>query len=259
MRDITEQKQLEEQLRQSQKLEAVGQLTGGIAHDFNNLLTLIIGYTEMLVDQLDQHPSMRQQAEKALQAAERGADLTHRLLSFSRRQSLAPKEVRVDDLIADMESLWQRSIGEMIRINLALDSAAWSIEIDRTQLEAALLNLCLNARDAMEGGGEIEIRTQAGPASALDFTNGLDLPPGDYLGIVVSDTGRGMTEHERQHAFEPFFTTKEVGKGSGLGLSMVFGFVKQSGGHIAIHSTPGKGTQIALFFPSFQQLAETGT
>jgi signal transduction histidine kinase len=248
IRDATVERQLQEQLRQSQKLEAVGQLTGGISHDFNNLLTVILGSAETLVDSLESDPQHRRHAEMILNAAERGAQLTNRLLSFSRRQPLLPKKVNVSDLLFGMEDLLRRSITQDVEIEIKTSVTPSIMEVDAAQLESAILNLALNSRDAMPNGGTLRIETSqlivSDDAQAIPD----ELQPGSYLSIAVSDDGEGMDENQITHAFDPFFTTKEVGKGSGLGLSMVFGFVKQSGGHITIDSAQGKGTTIKMIF-----------
>ena len=247
MTDVTEQRKIEAQLRQSQRLEALGQMTGGIAHDFNNLLTIIIGSTELMEETEDQ--SFREMAELARAAAERGAELTSRLLAFSRQQPLDPKAIDINLLISSMDGLIRRAIGARLEIKTTLGDNLWQVLVDRSQLENALLNLAINARDAMPNGGCLAIETSnirmddAGVAGEAGFA------PGDYLLITVSDTGTGMDKETLSRAFEPFFTTKDVGKGSGLGLSMVYGFVKQSHGHIRIHSELGQGTAFKIYLP----------
>jgi PAS domain S-box-containing protein len=245
--DVTEQRKLEAQLRQSQRLEAVGQMTGGIAHDFNNLLTVIIGNAELLEETEDQF--RRQLAEMVRETAERGAELTSRLLAFSRQQPLDPKAIDINALISKTERLIRRAIGGSLEITIVLGDGLWNAYVDPPQLENALLNLAINARDAMPKGGRLTIETsniRIGDAAVADHA---DLAPGDYLLITVSDTGAGMDKHTLAHAFEPFFTTKEVGKGSGLGLSMVYGFVKQSRGLVRILSELGRGTAVEMFLP----------
>ena len=249
MNDITERVQLEERLRQSQKLEAVGQLTGGIAHDFNNLLTVILGNAELLREALRKDPDLGMLAEMTGTAAERGAELTRRLLAFSRRQPLEPRVLDPNALLSGMEGMLRRTLGEHVNIAIARAHDLWLTEVDAGQLEAAILNLALNARDAMPDGGALTIET-ANAALDDDYAAAeIDLVPGQYVVVVVTDTGHGMTPQTVARAFEPFFTTKEIGKGSGLGLSMVFGFVKQSGGHVRIYSEPGLGTAVKLYFP----------
>ncbi|GAC1036644.1 PAS domain-containing protein [Pseudomonas sp. No.117] len=244
---------MEEALRQSQKMEAVGQLTGGIAHDFNNLLTGILGSLELLDLRLRQGrlQDLGRYTGTARSAAERAAALTHRLLAFSRRQTLDPQPVALAQLVIGLEDLIQRSIGPQIVLEHAADPQLWLTHIDASQLENALLNLCLNARDAMPEGGRIRIvlanETLADP-QAEQFT----LPAGDYVRLTVGDTGSGMSDEVRARAFDPFFTTKPLGQGTGLGLSMVHGFVLQSGGEIRIDSAPGEGTQVHLYLPRYR-------
>ena len=244
--DVTQQRKVEAQLRQSLRLEAVGQMTGGIAHDFNNLLTIIIGNTELIEE--TGGPSLRVLAEVARKAAERGAELTGRLLAFSRQQPLDPKAIDINLLIAKMDGLIRRAIGGQLEIKTVLPGNLWHVFVDPSQLENALLNLAINARDAMPDGGRLTIETgniRMDEAAVADR----DLAPGDYLLVTVSDTGTGMDKDTLARAFEPFFTTKEVGKGSGLGLSMVYGFVAQSRGHVRIHSEPGQGTCVRIYLP----------
>ena len=247
-RDITEQVELERRLRESQKLEAVGHLTGGVAHDFNNLLTVILGNAEMLVE-LSTDPKLQPLAELTLSAAQRGAELTRHLLAFARRQPLAPKATDLNQLAEAMQALVRRTLPENIELSFVPDPGLGIAEVDAGELDTALLNLVVNARDAMPGGGKLTIET-ANKVLDDDYADRhSDVVAGDYVMIGVSDTGIGMTQETLQRAFEPFFTTKGVGKGSGLGLSMVFGFTKQSGGHIKIYSEPGEGTTVKLYFP----------
>jgi PAS domain S-box-containing protein len=248
-RDISERVAAEERLHRAQRLEAVGQLTGGIAHDFNNLLTVIMGNSDMLVRALGDRATLRRQAELSLEAARRAADLTAQLLAFARRQTLAPKAVEPNRLILDMRELIRRTIGAHIDIALRLAERPWRCKVDSTQLETALLNLALNARDAMPEGGTLTMATSHRTIEAVGNGMAADLPPGDYVVIDVSDTGTGMSPEVLERVFEPFYTTKGIGKGSGLGLAMVYGFVKQSGGHVAIQSEPGRGTVVSLLFP----------
>jgi len=252
-RDITELKQREDQLRQAQKMEAVGQLTGGVAHDFNNLLTAIIGNLEMACLHLDGDNEVRPLIETASRAAERGATLTQHLLAFARRQPLAPERVDVGELLANMSALLERTLGSDIAIEVAVDEALWPVRADASQLQNAILNLAINARDAMPEGGRLTIsagnRQIAAGGMRADDEEDSGPPGGDYVAVSVADTGTGMTEETLKRAFEPFFTTKDVGRGSGLGLSMVFGFAKQSGGHASAESRPGDGTTIRLLLP----------
>jgi PAS domain S-box-containing protein len=245
--DITEQRRTEERLRQSQKMEAVGQLTGGIAHDFNNLLTVILGNAEILVDDPANPALTRTLSQMIVEAAEKGAELTQHLLAFGRRQSLKPVRVSLDHVVRGMTPLLQRTLGEHIELRAELAHSLYSALTDRTLLESAILNLAVNAKDAMPQGGTLTITTG-------ETTAGLDqgaLPIGqDVVFITVSDTGCGMSPEVLSRAFEPFFTTKEVGRGSGLGLSMVYGFAQQSGGHVQIESAPDKGTAVTILLPA---------
>lgn len=248
MRDISERIAMERRLRETQKLEAVGHLTGGIAHDFNNLLTVILGNAEILAESIDD-PELRPLAEVTLSAAERGAELTKRLLAFARRQPLAPKPTNVNQLVEAMQGIVRRTLPESIDVEFNADPDLGLIKIDAGELDSALLNLVVNARDAMEGEGKLVIETantSLGTDYALRYP---EVVPGEYIMLRVTDTGIGMDAVTVGRAFEPFFTTKPVGKGSGLGLSMVFGFTKQSGGHIEIRSELGVGTEIKLYFP----------
>ena len=246
--DISERMELEERLRESQKLEAVGHLTGGVAHDFNNLLTVILGNAEMLAEAISDR-QLRPMAEMTLSAAQRGAELTGRLLAFARRQPLDPKPTDLNQLVDVMQALIRRTLPENIELEFALDPELGITEIDTGELDAALLNLVINARDAMQSGGKLTIETADVVLDSHYAAHNPEVVPGDYVMVAVSDTGTGMTPETVRRAFEPFFTTKPVGKGSGLGLSMVFGFTKQSGGHIKIYSEPGEGTTVKLYFP----------
>lgn len=247
---IAQRQQAEEALRQSQKMEAVGQLTGGIAHDFNNLLTGIIGSLELLEVRLRQGRTadIQRYVAAAQGASKRAAALTHRLLAFSRRQTLDPKPTDVNRLVMDMEELIRRTVGPQIALEVVTAGGLWSTRIDASQLESALLNLCINARDAMPAGGRITIET-ANKWLDDHAAAERDLPPGQYLSLCVTDTGTGMTPEVIARAFDPFFTTKPIGQGTGLGLSMVYGFVRQSGGQVRIYSEVGHGTTICLYLP----------
>ena len=243
----------EEALRQSQKMEAVGQLTGGIAHDFNNMLTGIIGSLELLrrriargkLDDLDGLIDL------GVTSANRAAGLTHRLLAFSRRQSLDSKPVEINQLVTSMGELLQRSINESIVLDMRLDSQLWTAEADPNQLESALLNLVINARDAMPGGGKLVVETTNRHLDNVFTAAYGTLKPGDYVELSVSDTDCGIPEHLMGRVFDPFFTTKPIGQGTGLGLSMIYGFARQSHGHVTLHSEVGKGTTVSLFLPRF--------
>ncbi|HUK60135.1 MAG TPA: PAS domain S-box protein [Stellaceae bacterium] len=248
VRDTTERHRLEEVLRQSQKMEAVGQLTGGIAHDFNNLLTVILGNLETVQRRLPAG-DVRKFIDSAVRGAERAATLTQRLLAFSRRQPLAPRPLDPNRLVGGMSDLLLRVIGESVAVETVLSRNIWRISADTNQLESAILNLAVNARDAMADSGKLTIATANVTIAAGEAEADPDLVSGQYVMISVSDTGQGMTPEIRAHAFEPFFTTKETGRGSGLGLSQVYGFVKQSGGGVMIGSEPGHGTTVRLYLP----------
>jgi PAS domain S-box-containing protein len=245
-RDLTERRAAEEQLRQAQKMEAIGQLTGGVAHDFNNLLTAIIGNLEILETLLPAGDPGRRYAEGALRAASRGARLTEHLLAFSRRQEIRPEIVSLSDLLRENLMLCQKTVGEGIEIALELQDEVWSCQIDPTQFGAAILNLAANARDAVGRSGRLILRTENVTTAGGDA---VDQPAGDYVVLSVTDTGSGMSAEVRERAFEPFYTTKEVGKGTGLGLSQVYGFAKQSGGVARIESKIGKGTTVRIYIP----------
>jgi signal transduction histidine kinase len=251
--DITQQLALEQQLKQSQRLEAVGKLTGGIAHDFNNILTIIQGNSELLVEDLADNEPLRMMAEMTLTAAKRGAELTHRLLVFARRQPLEPKVVDANDLLTGMGSLLRRTLSEDIDIELVRGANLWLSLVDTSQLEEAVLNLCINARDAMQGGGRIIIETANTQLDEDYAVAHADLISGEYVMVAVSDTGMGISPENLDRVFDPFFTTKDVGNGTGLGLSMVYGFIKQSRGHIEIYSEVGKGTAVKMFLPRSEQ------
>jgi PAS domain S-box-containing protein len=251
-RDVTERKQLEEQLRQSQKMEAVGQLTGGLAHDFNNLLTGIIGGLELLQNRVAQGRlnDLDRYITAAQGASKRAAALTHRLLAFSRRQTLSPKPTDVNRLIGGIEDLVRRTVGPEITVEIIAAGGLWNTLVDQNQLENALLNLCINARDAMPGGGRVTIETGN---KWLDrrAARDRDLAPGHYVSLCVSDTGSGMPPEVVARAFDPFFTTKPIGQGTGLGLSMIYGFVRQSGGQVRIYSEMGQGAMVCLYLPRY--------
>ncbi|MDB5985774.1 MAG: hybrid sensor histidine kinase/response regulator [Nevskia sp.] len=248
-RDITERKRTEENRRQSQQLEALGQLTGGVAHDFNNLLTVIQGNAELLSEQLRSQPPQRKLAEQIGQAAQRSADLTRRLLAFARKQLLAPRAVNLNHLLTEMEPLLRRTLGGHIEIELVCGDGLWTTLVDPGQLESAVLNLCINARDAMPAGGRLVIETRNLQIDAAHAARYGELGVGAFVSLVVSDQGSGISVAHLPHVFEPFFTTKEQGKGTGLGLAMAYGFVKQSHGHIAIESESGKGTRVSIYLP----------
>jgi signal transduction histidine kinase len=249
----------EESLRQSQKMEAVGQLTGGIAHDFNNLLTGIIGSLDMMQRKLarGQQVDVNSYVSAAMAAANKAAALTHRLLAFSRRQALDPRPVNANRLVKDMEELLRRTLGEAIELEILTDPDLWLTRCDQNQLESALLNLTINARDAMVQGGKLTIETSnAHLGNALEARL-RDVEPGDYIAICVTDTGCGMTPEVVSRAFDPFFTTKPIGQGTGLGLSMIYGFTRQSGGYARIQSEVDRGTTVKLYLPRYHGEHET--
>lgn len=254
-RDLTEKRNVEAQLRQSQKMEAIGQLTGGIAHDFNNLLQVVIGSLEGLqrrvgnFDRMPQGADMTRFVDNALRGAERAANLTRRLLAFSRRQALDAKPTDIGKLVSGMSELLRRTLGEAISIETVNAAELWRVSVDANQLESALLNLAVNARDAMPGGGKLTIETAHCMLDEAYVSRYEGLEAGQYVMIAVSDTGTGMTKDVLERAMEPFFTTKDVGQGTGLGLSQVYGFVKQSGGHVRIYSEANEGTTVKLYLP----------
>ena len=258
-RDIGDMRRLEEQLRQAQKMEAVGQLTGGIAHDFNNLLTGVTGSLELLQARVEQgrFEAVERYVSAAQGAARRAAALTQRLLAFSRRQTLDPRPVSLNRLVADMEELVRRSMGPAITTEVVGAAGLWAVLVDVNQVENALLNLCINARDAMPDGGRLTIETAN---KWLDdrAAGQRDLPAGQYVSLCVTDTGTGMTPEVATRAFDPFFTTKPMGEGTGLGLSMIYGFARQSGGQVRIYSEVGQGTTMCLYLPRHYGEAEAG-
>jgi signal transduction histidine kinase/CheY-like chemotaxis protein len=240
----------EDQLRQAQKMEAVGQLAGGIAHDFNNLLTIVLGNLETARRRLGEvDPRVERGIGQAIEAGRRAASLTHRLLAFSRQQPLAPTSLDVNRLVAGMSELMHRSLGETVDIETILGAGLWHALVDANQLENAILNLALNARDAMPTGGKLTIETANAFLDDTYAARQPELKPGQYVMVAVSDTGVGMPPDVVARAFEPFFTTKPTGKGTGLGLAQVYGFLKQSGGHASIYSEPGQGTTVKLYLP----------
>jgi hypothetical protein len=256
-RDVTAEKAAAERLRateeallQSQKMEAVGQLTGGIAHDFNNLLTGIVGSLDLLQTRLNQGrtDNVARYINAAMTSANRAAALTHRLLAFARRQPLIPKNVDVNQLVVSLEDLLRRTIGETIDLGIVAAEDLWSTLCDPNQLESALLNLAINARDAMPDGGKLAIATSNARLDSVTADTPA-LSPGDYVCITVTDTGVGMSAEVAARAFDPFFTTKPIGQGTGLGLSMIYGFARQSNGHVTIDSKVGQGTTVRLYLP----------
>ncbi len=247
--NITEQKALEQQLQRAQRMEAVGQLTGGVAHDFNNLMAIMIGNAELLEERVGHDLEALQHVGSIIRAVDRGSALTSRLLAFSRQQALSPEDADIGDLIDGVHDLLERTLGETVDLRILPAPDLWPATIDPHQFENSLINLAINARDAMPAGGTLSIETANVTLDETFAAQHDEVIPGDYVRIAVSDTGEGMTPEVQSKVFEPFFTTKEVGKGSGLGLSMVYGFAKQSGGHVTIYSEAGHGTTICLFLP----------
>ncbi len=261
-RDITERKQAEEelkesehQLRQAQKMEAVGRLSGGVAHDFNNLLSVIIGYADELDPSRNDTEKLRRNAEQIKKAGLRAASLTRQLLAFSRQQVLQPKILELNAAVADLAKMLKRLIGADIELTLSLDPAAGRVKADPSQLDQVIVNLVVNARDAMPEGGKLMIATANAEVNERQAARMHNMQPGSYVQLTVTDTGTGMDAETLAHIFEPFFTTKEKGKGTGLGLSTVYGIVKQSGGYIWVDSAPGKGTSFKIFLPRETEMA----
>lgn len=246
VRDITALKKTREHLAQSQKMEALGQLTGGVAHDFNNLLSVIVGNTELVQDKVEGGDEF---VDNILRSAARGAELTQRLLSYSRSQTLRPKAINLVTFGLDIEGYLSRMLGEMVELSMEMDSQLWAADVDPGQLENAILNLAINSRDAMEQGGPLKITARNITFDDFDRDRPADLAAGDYVALSVEDSGAGMPDTVLASAYQPFFTTKPMGEGSGLGLSMVYGFARQSGGDISIKSVLGQGTSVTLFLP----------
>jgi PAS domain S-box-containing protein len=254
--DITKRRALEAQLRQAQKMESVGRLAGGIAHDFNNMLGVILGYSEVLEDRLEENPELRRHAEQIKKAGLHAASLTRQLLAFSRQQVLEPRVLNLNTVVAEMEKMLRPLIGEDIELATALDPQLGQVKADEGQIGQVIMNLAVNARDAMPDGGKLVIETRN---IELDEEYALRHPPtvpGNYVMLVMTDTGVGMNMQTQAHIFEPFFTTKEVGKGTGLGLATVYGVIKQSGGHIWVYSEPGLGSTFTVYLPRVEQAVQ---
>ena len=247
--DVTDRRRTEEQLRQSQKMEAIGNLTGGMAHDFNNLLGVVVGNLELARERLGDDEDLQELVSEALDAAWRGADLTRRLLAFARRQPLRPAQIDVNALVGDTVRLLHRLLGEDTEVQLNLGADIWPVVADPAQLESSLANLATNARDAMPGGGRLIIGAENRELDEDYAATHPEVVAGLYAMIEVSDNGTGMSAETIAQIFDPFFTTKEAGKGTGLGLSSVFGFIKQSGGHVSVYSEVGVGTTFRLYLP----------
>jgi signal transduction histidine kinase len=254
--EIEERRRTEDALRQAQKMQAVGQLTGGVAHDFNNVLTVIGANLEILHDRLTDSPKLHRLVAAASRAVDRAAKLTQQLLAFSRKQRLEPRPINLNAIIEGVDDLLRRTVGESIELTKSLPDELWPALADPNQVETVLLNLVINARDAIEGSGRIAISTRNFVADEDYASTATDAAPGEYVEFCVADTGSGMPEEVKARAFEPFFTTKEVGKGSGLGLSMVYGFVRQSNGHVRLDSEEGHGTTVRIYLPRALQQAE---
>ncbi|MEW5977690.1 MAG: PAS domain S-box protein [Acidobacteriota bacterium] len=248
-RDVTRERVLEEQFRQSQKMEAVGRLAGGVAHDFNNLLTAILGYSEMILIRLDPNDPLRDDLEEIKAAGDRATALTRQLLAFSRRQVLQPQILDLNSIVANMHKMLQRLIGEDVSLKIHLEPTLWRVRADPGQIEQVLMNLAVNARDAMPDGGALTIETSNVGAESGELLRLRGVAPGDYVQLSVADTGEGMDEETRLRCFEPFFTTKDQGKGTGLGLSTVYGIVQQSEGHIFVESERGRGCRFVVYLP----------
>jgi nitrogen-specific signal transduction histidine kinase/ActR/RegA family two-component response regulator len=249
-------KRSEEQLRQSQKLEAIGRLAGGLAHDFNNILTAITGYSDLVLRRLGSVDPLRRSVEEIRRAAERAASLTHQLLAFSRKQMMQVKVLDLNAVVAEMESFLRRLIGEDIQLVTSLDPDLRRVKADPGQIEQVIMNLVVNARDAMPQGGRLRIETKDVSLSEPYLDDAGSVESGDYVVLSIADTGIGMNSEIKQKIFEPFFTTKEEGKGTGLGLAMVYGIVKQSGGSIRVHSEAGAGTTFMVYLPAVEEFVK---
>ena len=259
LQDITDRLALEKRSHRSQRLESIGLLTGGVAHDFNNLLTVALGSAEQLQEIVGDDQPLGQLARTITQVAMRGAELNHQLLAFARQLPLSPRVLDVRELVTGMQSMLRRTLGEHINIDLQLEEGLWCVHADAAQLESALLNLLINARDAMSGGGQLHISAHNATLAHPDAKSDPVIEPGEYVVLTVTDTGCGITPEQLEHVLEPFFTTKESGKGTGLGLPMVYGFIRQSNGHLHIESEPGVGTCVRIHFPRTEEQAAVTT
>jgi PAS domain S-box-containing protein len=257
--DLTERRQTEEQLRRSQRMEAIGQLTGGIAHDFNNLLAIVGGNLELLLELPDLGTDARELATEAMDASQRGAEMVRRLLAFARKQQLEPRPINLNERLPSIVQLLRRTLGEPVQIETLSAGDLWAAQADPTLVDDAIVNLAINARDAMPGGGTLTIETANIFLGDEYAEQHVDVTSGEYVMLAVSDTGTGMSPETAARALEPFFTTKPAGQGTGLGLSQVYGFVKQSGGHVSIYSEPGFGTTVKLFLPRSVIDSQSGT
>ncbi len=254
-RDVTEQRRLQEQFQQSQKVQAIGQLTGGVAHDFNNILTAIIGYSELVLGRLPEGGQPHRDVQEILKAANRAAGLTRQLLAFSRKQVMLPRVLNLGTVIAEMDHMLRRLIGPQIDLVTVPSPATGNVKADLGQIEQVLLNLAVNARDAMPEGGRLTIETQCLTIDEVYAELRDEVEPGEYVMLAITDSGTGMTEEVQAHLFEPFFTTKPQGEGTGLGLATCHGIVKQSGGHIAVYSELGRGTTFRVYLPRVSEEA----
>jgi two-component system, cell cycle sensor histidine kinase and response regulator CckA len=260
IRDMTERRRTEEalrlseaQLRQAQKMEAVGRLAGGVAHDFNNVLTAIFGYADLLLDGLELGDQRRQDVDEIKRAAHRAAGLTRQLLAFSRKQVMQPQRINLNEIIVNLETLLLKLIGQEIVLQLDTAPSLWDVRADPGQIEQVLMNLASNARDAMPDGGTLTISTANEDLDPDDASALVGIEAGHFVRLTVADTGQGIPEHVRAHIFEPFFTTKEQGKGTGLGLATVYGIVKQSGGWVYLDETPAAGASFRIYFPRIEE------
>jgi signal transduction histidine kinase len=256
IQDITDRKQLEEELRQSQKMEAVGALAGGIAHDFNNLLTVINGYSDMTLKKMPAEDPLRRNIKEIKDAGDRAAELTSQLLAFSRKQILKPRVYNLNAAITEIDKMLRRIIRENIELRIVLASGLANIKADPGQIEQVIMNLAVNSRDAMPRGGTLTVQTENIHLDEEYVSQNISVSPGDFVRLTVTDTGSGMDQDTQKHIFEPFFTTKDVGKGTGLGLSTVYGIVKQSGGDIMVYSEIGHGTTFKIYLPCIDQPVE---